>query len=153
MNVNKVFDFYDVLDNLTKRERSSVYEAINGPLEPVKEFIKKVLKDKYLIEKYRNSKNVEINYSYKEGMLEKCLEKLEEDKYASGKFLLFVNKIFYNIIRRISERNQPHVIEKFRDMLFISIHYYDKEIFTSNNLMDEMKYFYKLIKSRFIKMQ
>ncbi|WP_215538222.1 DUF643 domain-containing protein, partial [Borreliella bavariensis] len=83
------------------------------------------------------------NYSYKEGILEKCLEKLGEDK--SINFLIFVNNIVYKIIRRTSERNQPHVIEEFRDMLFMSIHYYDKGIFTSNNLIDEMKYFFKLI--------
>ncbi|MBB6043652.1 DUF643 domain-containing protein (plasmid) [Borreliella yangtzensis] len=153
MHVNKVFDFYNVLDNLTKRERNSAYEAINEPLEPVKEFIKGVLKDRYLIEKYRSSKNVEINYSYKEGMLEKCLGKLEEDKYASVNFLLFVNKIFYKIIRKVSKRNQPYAIEEFKDMLFMSVHYYDKGIFTSNNFMNEMKNFYKLIRSRFLKIQ
>ncbi|WP_233709292.1 hypothetical protein [Borreliella bavariensis] len=53
--------------------------------------------------------------------------------------MIFVNNIVYKIIRRTSERNQPHVIEEFRDMLFMSIHYYDKGILTSNNLMDEMK--------------
>ncbi|WP_210369947.1 DUF643 domain-containing protein, partial [Borreliella garinii] len=73
-----------------------------GP--PTKEFIKGVLKDGYLIEKYRSSKNVEINYSYKEGILEKCLEKLGEDK--SIDFLFFVSYIFYKIIRKVSKRNQ-----------------------------------------------
>ncbi|WP_231929946.1 MULTISPECIES: hypothetical protein [Borreliella] len=58
-------------------------------------------------------------------MLEKCLERLEEDK--SVNFLLFVHEIFYKIIRRALERNKPHVIEKFRDMLFISIHYMTRE--------------------------
>ncbi|WP_233464688.1 DUF643 domain-containing protein [Borreliella bavariensis] len=143
MYENKVLDFYNILDKLPKKEIHSAYEAINGALEPSKELIKGVLKDKYLIKKYRSSKNIEVNYSYKEGILEKCLEKLGEDK--SINFLIFVNNIVYKIIRRTSERNQPHVIEEFRDMLFMSIHYYDKGIFTSNNLMDEMKYFFKLI--------
>ncbi|WP_215539904.1 DUF643 domain-containing protein [Borreliella bavariensis] len=148
MHANKVSDFYDNLD----KETHIAYEIINDPLgPPTKEFIKGVLKDRYLIEKYRSSKNVEINYSYKEGILEKCLEKLGEDK--SIDFFFFVSYIFYKIIRKVSKRNQLHAIEEFKDMLFMSIHYYDKGIFTSNNFMHEVKYFYKLIKSRFIKIQ
>ncbi|WP_425337256.1 DUF643 domain-containing protein [Borreliella tanukii] len=92
-----------------------------------------------------------MNYSYKEGMLEKCLEKLGDDE--SINFLFFVSFIFYKIVRKVSKRNQPHAIEEFKDMLFISIHYYDKGIFTSNNFMNEVKYFYKLTKSRFLKIQ
>ncbi|WP_233709417.1 DUF643 domain-containing protein [Borreliella bavariensis] len=152
MHVNEVSDFYDNLDKQTKKEIHIAYEIINDPLgPPTKEFIKGVLKDRYLIEKYRSSKNVEINYSYKEGILEKCLEKLGEDK--SIDFLFFVSYIFYKIIRKVSKRNQLHAIEEFKDMLFMSIHYYDKGIFTSNNFMHEVKYFYKLIKSRLIKIQ
>ncbi|WP_233709293.1 DUF643 domain-containing protein [Borreliella bavariensis] len=76
MYANKVLDFYDILDKLPKKEIHNAYEAINGALEPSKEFIKGVLKDKYLIKKYRSSKNIEVNYNHKEGILEKCLEKL-----------------------------------------------------------------------------
>ncbi|MBB6032121.1 hypothetical protein HNR35_001124 [Borreliella spielmanii] len=152
MYANKVSDFYDNLDRETKKEIHIAYEIINDPLgPPTKEFIKRVLKDRYLIEKYRSSKNVEINYSYKEGIVEKCLEKLGEDK--SIDFLFLVSSIFYKIIRKVSKRNQLHAIEEFKDMLFMSIHYYDKEIFTSNNFMHEVQYFYKLTKSRFVKMQ
>ncbi|WP_210382554.1 DUF643 domain-containing protein, partial [Borreliella garinii] len=90
MHANKISDFYDNLD----KETHIAYAIINDPLgPPTKEFIKGVLKDGYLIEKYRSSKNVEINYSYKEGILEKCLEKLREDK--SIDFLFFVSYIFY----------------------------------------------------------
>ncbi|WP_418909479.1 DUF643 domain-containing protein (plasmid) [Borreliella sinica] len=152
MYVNKVSDFYDILDQETKKEIYIAYEIIDNPLGPTtKEFIKGVLKDRYLIGKYISFRNVEINYSYKEGMLEKCLEKLGEDRSIS--FLFFIGDIFYQIIRKVSKRNQPHVIEKFKDMLFMSMHYYDKGIFTSNDFMNEMKYFYKLIKSRNNKMQ
>ncbi|WP_233709555.1 hypothetical protein [Borreliella bavariensis] len=79
------------------------------------------------------------------------MEKLGEDK--SIDFLFFVSYIFYKIIRKVSKRNQPHAIEEFKDMLFMSIHYYDKGIFTSNNFMHKVQYFYKLIKSRLIKIQ
>ncbi|WP_325064371.1 DUF643 domain-containing protein [Borreliella bavariensis] len=46
-------------------------------LEEEKEFVKDALKEKNLIKKFKSFK---VDFSYKEGILEKCLERLEEDK-------------------------------------------------------------------------
>lgn len=106
-------------------------------LEAKKEFIKDALKEKNLIKKFKSFK---VDFSYKEGMLEKYLERAEEEK--SIEFLIFVYKIFHKIREKVLDLDyQLNAIKEFRDILFLSIHYYDKRLFISNNLMNEMKDF------------
>ncbi|WP_215536804.1 DUF643 domain-containing protein [Borreliella bavariensis] len=174
MHANKVSDFYDNLDKKTKKEidklyrtdqatleqkrqiysayeliqeykrktGKSIYEVINDTLGPEKEFIKEVLKDKYLIKKH-SSKNIKVDFSYKEEMLEECLDRLGEDK--SINFLLFVHRILQNINQKISKQKRIYMIIEFAYFLFINIHYYDKKIFTSKNLINAVKGFSKII--------
>ncbi|WP_418905616.1 DUF643 domain-containing protein [Borreliella japonica] len=158
MHVNKVSDFYDNLDQEVKKGIRKLYktgksinEIINKILKPEKEFVQEILKDKRLIKKYEISENMNFDFSYKEGMLEKCLERLGE--YKSIEFLVFVSILLNKINKKVVKRKQLFVITNFADILFISIHYYDKRIFTSNYLMNAMKGFYELIKSRFLKVQ
>ncbi|ACO38058.1 conserved hypothetical protein (plasmid) [Borreliella burgdorferi Bol26] len=167
MNINEISDFYDNLYKKTKKEidklinklyltsqitlkqKRQIYSAVEKMqkyviktgksvfLESEKEFVKDTLKRKNLIKKFKSFK---VDFSYKEGMLEKCLERLGEDK--SIEFLIFVCQILNGIREKVSEIDfQIDAIKEFRDILFLSIHYYDKRLFTSKNLMNEMKYF------------
>ncbi|WP_233709514.1 hypothetical protein [Borreliella bavariensis] len=56
--------------------------------------------------------------------------------------MIFVYKIFHKIREKVLDLDyQLNAIKEFRDILFLSIHYYDKRLFISNNLMNEMKDF------------
>ncbi|WP_215536789.1 DUF643 domain-containing protein [Borreliella bavariensis] len=169
MHANKISDFYDnlckkskneikeidslinklyVTNQITLEQKRQIYSAFERMqkyviktgkkiiLEAEKEFVKDTLKEKNLIKKFKSFK---VDFRYKKGMLEKCLERLGEDK--SIEFLIFVYKILHKIIEKVSEQYQLDAIKEFRDILFLSIHYYDKRLFTSRNLMNEMKDF------------
>ncbi|WP_183221554.1 DUF643 domain-containing protein [Borreliella yangtzensis] len=159
MHANKVFDFYDnsakkvkkklfkvyKTDQLTqerKKQICNIYEAVQD-LETVKIFIKDILKDKYIIKEYENAYENRIDFSYKDGILEDCLEKLGKTK--SNTVLVFV----YGIICKIKQYpkiDQPFAMNSFVDILFLVMHNYDKGGYTSNNLVNTIKGFYKLIK-------
>ncbi|WP_235684956.1 DUF643 domain-containing protein [Borreliella yangtzensis] len=158
MHANKVFDFYDNLDQEIKKELFKVYKTdqltqeqkkqiyiiyeVMQDLETVKIFIKDILKDKYIIKKHKNHFKNRFNFSYKEGLLEDCLEKLGETK--SYMFLGFVHDIICNI-KQYPKREQPFTMNSFADILFLSIHGYDKGVYTSNKLVNKIKSVYKFI--------
>ncbi|ACN23868.1 conserved hypothetical protein (plasmid) [Borreliella burgdorferi 64b] len=75
-------DFYRGFVSIQEYKRKtgkSIDEIINGIINPAKNFIKDVLKDKHIIEKYKNFQNMKFDCSYKKGMLEKCLKKWERN--------------------------------------------------------------------------
>ncbi|WP_233421654.1 hypothetical protein [Borreliella bissettiae] len=76
-------------------------------------------------------------------MLEECLVRLGEENSVS--FLVLVYLILDKINQKISKQNQALVVDKFKDILFISIHYYYNRILTSSNLMNKLKDFSKLV--------
>ncbi|XPC97892.1 DUF643 domain-containing protein (plasmid) [Borreliella japonica] len=138
----QIYSAYEVIQEYKRKTGKSINEVINDTLGPEKEFIKEVLKDKYLIKKH-SSKDIKFDFSYKEGMLKKCLDRLGEDK--SINFLLFVHRILQNINQKISKQKQIYLIIEFAYFLFINMHYYDKKIFTSKNLISVVKSFSKII--------
>ncbi|WP_418885384.1 DUF643 domain-containing protein [Borreliella carolinensis] len=179
MNINEISDFYDNLYKKTKKEidklinklyltsqitlkqKRQIYSVVEKMqkyviktgksvfLESEKEFVKDTLKRKNLVKKFKSFK---VDFSYKKGMLEKCLERLGEDK--STEFLIFVYQILNGIREKVSELDfQIDAIKEFRDILFLSIHHYDKGLFTSKNLMNEMKDFLEKVELIYSNMQ
>ncbi|XPC98101.1 DUF643 domain-containing protein (plasmid) [Borreliella japonica] len=158
MHANKFSDFYDNLDKKTKKEIHKLYRTTQPTLgqkkqiysfylaaqdlETVKIFIKDILKDEYIIKERENDFENRVDFSYKEGILEDCLEKLGETK--SYMFLLFVYGAIYKLKQGL-KRGQMVDLNSFADVLFTSIHSYDKGVYTSNKLVNTIKGFYKLI--------
>ncbi|WP_419261210.1 DUF643 domain-containing protein [Borreliella afzelii] len=158
MHANKVSDFYDNLDKETKKEIHKLYKTtqptqeqkkqiysfylIAQDLETVKIFIKDILKDEYIIKERENDFENRVDFSYKEGILEDCLEKLGKTK--SNMFLVFVHDIIYKLKQEL-KRGQTVALNSFVVVLFTSIHSYDKGVYTSNKLVNTIKGFYKLI--------
>ncbi len=148
----QIYSLYEAEQEGKRKTGKSVNERINDFLELAEKSIEEVLKDEYIIKEYKSLKNTKIDFSYKEGMLEKCLERLGEDK--SIEFLIFVCQILNGIREKVSELDfQIDAIKEFRDILFLSIHYYDKRLFTSKNLMNEMKYFFEKVELIYSYMQ
>ncbi|PRR19774.1 hypothetical protein CV644_06170 [Borreliella burgdorferi] len=139
-------DFYRGFVSIQEYKRKtgkSIDEIINGIINPAKNFIKDVLKDKHIIEKYKNFQNMKFDCSYKKGMLEKCLKKMGE-KY-SARFLSIVSDIMDEIGRKDPKRESIDGVLNFVDILFIIMHYYDKGICTRKYLIKTIKDFSKLV--------
>nr|AAF29802.1 ORF30 [Borreliella burgdorferi] len=82
LNLEQKKDFYRGFVSIQEYKRKtgkSIDEIINGIIDPAKNFIKDVLKDKHIIEKYKNFQNMKFDCRYKKGMLEKCLKKWERN--------------------------------------------------------------------------
>ncbi|WP_215535940.1 DUF643 domain-containing protein [Borreliella bavariensis] len=56
----QIYSAYELIQEYKRKTGKSIYEVINDTLGPEKEFIKEVLKDKYLIKKH-SSKDIAIN--------------------------------------------------------------------------------------------
>ncbi|MBB5141891.1 DUF643 domain-containing protein [Borreliella afzelii] len=151
----RIYSTYEAIQEYKRKTGKSINEIVNDIVKPTKKFIKDVLKDKCVIDnvidKHKNSQNIKVDFSYREEMLEECLVKLGEDK--SANFLLYVHIILDNMNQEILNPEPLHVINPFIDTLFTSMHYYDKGIFTSNNLIKRIKKFLKHMEPSFIKMQ
>ncbi len=151
----RIYSTYETIQEYKRKTGKSINEIVNDIVKPTKKFIKDVLKDKCVIDnvidKHKNSQNIKVDFSYREEMLEECLVKLGEDKSAT--FLLYVHIILDNMNQEILNPESLLVINPFIDTLFTSMHYYDKGIFTSNNLIKRIKKFLKHIEPSFIKMQ
>ncbi len=139
-------DFYRGFVSIQEYKRKtgkSIDEIVDDIVDPAKNFIKDVLKDKHIIEKYKNFQNRKFDCSYKKGMLEKCLEKMGE-KY-STRFLSIVSNIMDEIGNKDPERESINVVLDFVEILFIIMHYYDKGICTRKYLLKTIKDFSKLV--------
>ncbi|ACK75241.1 DUF643 domain-containing protein [Borreliella burgdorferi] len=139
----QIYSLYEAEQEGKRKTGKSVNERINDFLELAEKSIEEVLKDEYIIKEYKSLKNTKIDFSYKEGMLKECLVKLGEEN--SFGFLVLVYTILDKINKKISKQSQALVVDKFKDILFMSIHYYYNKIFTSNNLIDKLKDFSKLV--------
>ncbi|AAF07690.2 conserved hypothetical protein (plasmid) [Borreliella burgdorferi B31] len=136
---SQMYSSYKAAQEYGIKTGKSTEEIINDIIDPTKKIIKDVLKNKYLIQKYKNSKNMQVDYSDKKGMLKKCLKKLGE--YDSMIFLGAVYGILNHIYQKVSKQYQLIMINEFKDILFIRIHNYDKRIFTSDDLIKTIKDF------------
>ncbi|WP_421115141.1 DUF643 domain-containing protein (plasmid) [Borreliella andersonii] len=139
----QIYSLYEAEQEGKRKTGKSANERINDFLELAKKSIEEVLKDEYIIKEHKSLKNAKVDFSYKEGMLEKCLERLGEEN--SSGFLFLVYGILDKINQKISKQSQAPVVDEFKDILFISIHYYYNRIFTSNNLMKALKDFSELV--------
>ncbi|WP_418453656.1 DUF643 domain-containing protein [Borreliella bissettiae] len=139
----QIYSLYEAEQEGKRKTGKSANERINDFLELAKKSIEEVLKDEYIIKEYKNLKDTKIDFNYKEGMLEECLVRLGEENSVS--FLVLVYLILDKINQKISKQNQALVVDKFKDILFISIHYYYNRILTSSNLMNKLKDFSKLV--------
>ncbi|WP_420807315.1 hypothetical protein [Borreliella mayonii] len=68
-----------------------------------------------------------------------CLKKLGE--YDSMVFLGAAYGILNDINQKVPKRYQLIIINEFKDILFVSIHNYDKRIFTSYDLIKTIRDF------------
>ncbi|AEL19204.1 conserved hypothetical protein (plasmid) [Borreliella bissettiae DN127] len=139
-------DFYRGFVSIQEYKRKtgkSFDEIINAIVDPAKNFIEDVLKDKHIIEKYKNFQNMKFDCRYKKGMLEKCLEKMGE-KY-SDRFLSIVSDIMDEIGKKDPKRESISVVLDFVEILFIIMHYYDKGICTRKYLIKTMKDFSEFV--------
>lgn len=158
MHVNKVSDFYDnsdkkvkkelfkvyKTDKLTKKRKKqiyNIYEAVQD-FKTVKIFIKNILKNEYIIKECENAHGNRVDFSYKEGILEDCLEKLGEAKFYT--FLLFVYGVICKI-KQYPKQNQTFFMNIFVDILFTSMHSYVKGVCTSNKLVETMEDCFKVV--------
>ncbi|XPC97852.1 DUF643 domain-containing protein (plasmid) [Borreliella japonica] len=158
MHANKVSDFYDnsdkkvkkklfkvyKADQLTQKRKKqiyNIYEAVKD-LETVKIFIKNILKNEYIIKERENAHGNRVDFSYKEGILEDCLERLGETKFYT--FLLFVYGVICKI-KQYPKQNQTFFMNIFVDILFTSMHSYNRGILTSNKFIERMEDCFKVV--------